>query len=281
MNFSEIWKTVTDFVTANALYVIIGAAALLLMIFVIAVAASQAKKRKKRAASEAQAVPAKVAAPAPAPVLPSAPATPVAPVKTAPRPAEVGDPLKAPVAADKPASVGPVAKQEENAKVAIMVPVKEAPKKPAELPPPPAPPAPEPAQIESEKLTDSLKRPGVIQIYKDNGGRFRFKMKAANGFVIGHSQGYANKHSCKGGINAVIAIADADTVDTTKGDYKSPVGRPVFEIYRDNENKFRFRLRAANAVNLLASQGYTTKENCYGGIKSVKHIVLNHTVTEA
>ena len=29
----------------------------------------------------------------------------------------------------------------------------------------------------------------------------------------------------------------------------------VFEVYRDNEGKFRFRLRAANTSNILASQG--------------------------
>lgn len=283
MNLSELWKSITGFFADNALYVIIGGAALLLMIIVIALAASRAKKKKKIALekSEGNAVEMpqnRIAASAQVEVLPPVSQT---PVKIAPRPLTEQDPLKMTVAVDKPVPNGPVAKKEENPKVAIMTPAPEPQPRVKETPPPPVIPAPEPAQMESEKLSDALKRPGVIQIYVDNGNRFRFKLKAANGFVIGHSQGYATKHSCKGGINAVISIADADTFDTTKSDYKAVIGRPAFEIYRDNENKFRFRLRAANAVNLLASQGYTTKENCYGGIKSVKHIVLNHTVVEA
>ena len=75
-------------------------------------------------------------------------------------------------------------------------------------------------------------------------------------------------------------MVDAEVVDTTKLDYKPVIGRAVFEIYRDNENKFRFRIRAANTNNILASQGYTTKENCINGIKSVKHIILNHTLQD-
>jgi len=279
MNFSELWKSVTGFIADNALYAIIAGAALLLMIIVIVAAAAHSKKKKRAAqAPTATAQPPKTVF-APAPAEPSVPAV---PYKSAPRPLSQPDPLKVPVTVNKPAAAsGPVAKKEENPKVAIMTPVQEAPKKAKEIPPLPAAPAPDPAEIESEKLSDALKRPGVIQIYKDNGNRFRFKMKASNGFVIGHSQGYATKQSCKGGIDAMIHIADAETVDATKGDDKPAIGRPAFEIYRDNENKFRFRLRAANAVNLLASQGYTTKENCLGGIRSVKHIVLNHTVTEA
>jgi uncharacterized protein YegP (UPF0339 family) len=280
MNLSELWESIVVFFADNVLYACIGGAALLLLVIVLVAASSRAKNRKRKASPETN-----VQTGSSGPVVPAqvpAPAVPQASVKTAPRFETEQDPLKAPVAAEKPcAAVGPVAKKEENPKVAIMTPAKEPAKRMKETLPPSEPPAPEPAQIESEKLADALKRPGVIQIYKDNGNRFRFKVKAANGFVIGHSQGYANKYSCKGGIDAVISIADAETVDATKSDYKAVIGRPAYEIYRDNENKFRFRLRAANAVNLLASQGYTTKENCYKGIKSLKHIVLNHTISEA
>ena len=44
-----------------------------------------------------------------------------------------------------------------------------------------------------------------------------------------------------------------------------------FEIYKDKEEKFRFRLQANNGQNIIASQGYSTKISCMNGIKSVKN----------
>ena len=43
-----------------------------------------------------------------------------------------------------------------------------------------------------------------------------------------------------------------------------------FEIYKDKEGKFRFRLKSGNGQNIIASQGYTTKKSCLNGIASVK-----------
>lgn len=138
-------------------------------------------------------------------------------------------------------------------------------------------------EAEAKKIEASTRRPGTIQIYKDSGGQFRFRIKASNENTVAHSQGYARKSGAKNGIEAVIKIAnEAETVDTTKKgtEYLVTIGRPVFEVYRDNEGKFRFRLRAANTSNILASQGYTSKENCFNGIKSVKYISFNHTLVD-
>jgi uncharacterized protein YegP (UPF0339 family) len=43
-----------------------------------------------------------------------------------------------------------------------------------------------------------------------------------------------------------------------------------FEIYLSKNNEFYFRLKAGNGEIILASEGYTTKSNCQGGIKSVQ-----------
>ncbi len=43
-----------------------------------------------------------------------------------------------------------------------------------------------------------------------------------------------------------------------------------FEIYKDKAEQFRFRLKASNGQNILASQGYKTKSGCINGIESVK-----------
>jgi len=43
-----------------------------------------------------------------------------------------------------------------------------------------------------------------------------------------------------------------------------------FEIYNDKRGEFRFRLKAGNGQNILASEGYTSKSSCNNGIESVK-----------
>lgn len=43
-----------------------------------------------------------------------------------------------------------------------------------------------------------------------------------------------------------------------------------FEMYKDNAGEFRFRLKAGNGENILASEGYKAKASCENGIESVK-----------
>jgi len=43
-----------------------------------------------------------------------------------------------------------------------------------------------------------------------------------------------------------------------------------FEVYKDKAGEFRFRLKAANGQNILASEGYKAKASCMNGIESVR-----------
>lgn len=165
----------------------------------------------------------------------------------------------------------------------VMTPVKEEPRPPKkEVLPPPEPQEKESSFKDHIYSKEAAKRPGTIQIYLDNGGKFRFRLKSSNLETVGHSQGYTTKAACKNGINAVInACKTAEVVDTTKSEeYVVSIGRTVFEIYRDNERKFRFRLTAANASNILASQGYTSKVNCINGTESVRNIAAFHNLVD-
>ena len=48
----------------------------------------------------------------------------------------------------------------------------------------------------------------------------------------------------------------------------------MFEIYKDKGGKHRFRLKAKNGENIIASQAYASRATCMKGIKSVaKHAV--------
>jgi len=43
-----------------------------------------------------------------------------------------------------------------------------------------------------------------------------------------------------------------------------------FECYKDKAGEYRFRLKAGNGENILASEGYKTKASCENGIASVQ-----------
>ena len=43
-----------------------------------------------------------------------------------------------------------------------------------------------------------------------------------------------------------------------------------FEVFKDASGQFRFRLRAPNGEPIASSEGYTTKEACIDGIRSVQ-----------
>ncbi len=43
-----------------------------------------------------------------------------------------------------------------------------------------------------------------------------------------------------------------------------------FEVYKDKADEYRFRLKAGNGENILASEGYKSKASCMNGIESVR-----------
>ena len=72
------------------------------------------------------------------------------------------------------------------------------------------------APIEDSTLKDfkKLSYP-KWEIYKDKAGQFRFRLCASNGSCVCHSQGYAQKTSCKNGIASIIRTAKDATIDKT------------------------------------------------------------------
>jgi hypothetical protein len=43
----------------------------------------------------------------------------------------------------------------------------------------------------------------------------------------------------------------------------------IFEVYKDKGGEYRFRLKASNGQNILASEGYKQKSSATNGIVSV------------
>lgn len=266
----------------NLYYVIAAAAALVIAAVVIAVAVTVAKKKKKRAEAESEADTRETDSP-------SAPGSEPAYDSSAEGEIDVD---KLVVRSDSDYS------PELNANLTIRLPVKyesdevdsivpapvrnkEKKVKKAEPEPKPEPEEKKTSFKEHVHSPEAGRRPGTIQIYTDMGGKYRFRFKTSNGETVGHSQGYTSKEACKNGIKAVINAARvADRVDSTREDYVAAIGKTSFVIYRDRENKFRFRLTAANTSNILASQGYTAKANCINGTESIRNVALFHNLVD-
>ncbi len=61
----------------------------------------------------------------------------------------------------------------------------------------------------------------TIEVYADNGGKFRFRIVAKNGETVASSEAYASKASCMGTVRRLGDIVKAAMiVDTTKAPAK-------------------------------------------------------------
>jgi uncharacterized protein YegP (UPF0339 family) len=53
-----------------------------------------------------------------------------------------------------------------------------------------------------------------------------------------------------------------------------------FEVYKDNAGEFRFRFKASNGENMLASQGYKQKRSAVSAIESIKKHSTGTTIDD-
>ena len=98
--------------------------------------------------------------------------------------------------------------------------------------------------------------PGKFELYKDKGGKCRFRLKASNGQIVLASQGYKTKLSANNGIGSV----QRNSADDKRFERKNGKG------------KFMFNLKATNGQVVGTSEQYETERACENGIKSVtKH----------
>lgn len=66
----------------------------------------------------------------------------------------------------------------------------------------------------------------------------------------------------------VARYRDLHFVPLTTGRQLSVAGK--FEIYRDNQGQYRFRLKSGNGQVIASGQGYGTKKACLSGIESIR-----------
>lgn len=106
---------------------------------------------------------------------------------------------------------------------------------------------------------------GKFELYKDNAGEFRFRLKAGNGENILASEGYKDKGGAENGIASVKKNASED------GNY---------ERKEAANGKFHFNLKAANHQVIGTSQMYASADSRDNGIESVKSNAPDATVDD-
>ena len=108
----------------------------------------------------------------------------------------------------------------------------------------------------------------------------KFDLVAGNGQVIGTSEVYTAKASCKNGIESVKKVAPEAAIEDQTVETVETQKNPKFEVYNDKAGEFRFRLKARNGEPILAGEGYTAKASCKNGIDSVRRNVVDADIVE-
>ncbi len=105
---------------------------------------------------------------------------------------------------------------------------------------------------------------GKFEIFKDKGGKFRFRLKASNGEIVLASQGYASKSGCKNGVASVQKnCGNANCFDKKAA-----------------KNGFRFNLKSTNGQVIGTSETYSTEKACDNGIASISRAANGATVVD-
>ena len=94
----------------------------------------------------------------------------------------------------------------------------------------------------------------MFEIYKDRGGKHRFRLKAKNGENIIASQAYASRATCMKGIKSVA---------------KHAASKDNFKAKETRGGKWSFNLVAGNNKVIATSQSYADRSSMNKGIKSV------------
>lgn len=99
-------------------------------------------------------------------------------------------------------------------------------------------------------------------------GKYRFRLRAANNKIVAVSEAYESKAGCMNGVKSVQSNCESHVEDQTKNMDK--LTNPKYEVFTDEEDEFRFHLKASNGEIIAASEGYETKEGVINGIGAVQ-----------
>jgi hypothetical protein len=124
--------------------------------------------------------------------------------------------------------------------------------------------------------------PGKFIITKTPKGFYRFSLQAANSRTVLTSMNYATLANCREGVETILRNALSPVEDLTLQN-ASPISKfPKYEVYLDNEGKYRYRLLASNGQNIaITEDSYTTKAGCMNGIEAISRAAIDAQVDES
>ncbi|MCA9584842.1 MAG: DUF1508 domain-containing protein [Myxococcales bacterium] len=105
-----------------------------------------------------------------------------------------------------------------------------------------------------------------FEVLEAKNGEFYFNVVSPNGEIVGTSELYASKSNADRGARTVRSLVRLIAIGA---EAKAAPQRETFEIFKGEDRKTYFRLRAGNGEIMLASQGYTAKSSAWKGIDSV------------
>jgi len=115
-----------------------------------------------------------------------------------------------------------------------------------------------------DSVRDTVTDDEAFGVYEDNAGDYRWRLTAGNNEIIATSgEGYHDETEANEAVERVQQYApEADALD---------VGAAAFEVYEDEAEEWRWRLRHRNG-NILADsgEGYTRRTSVHDAIESVK-----------
>ncbi|MFT4947750.1 MAG: amphi-Trp domain-containing protein [Natronomonas sp.] len=124
--------------------------------------------------------------------------------------------------------------------------------------------------------TETQASKATFVLYTDEADEHRWRLRHDNGNNIADgSEGYASKQKAKQGLESVKNnAAGAYVEDLTKDEQDEPTdggSKATFEIYEDNQGKYRWRLVHDNG-NIIADcgHGYSSKQKAKQGMHSVQ-----------
>lgn len=105
-----------------------------------------------------------------------------------------------------------------------------------------------------------------FEVLEARNGEFYFNVVSPNGEIVGTSELYVSKSNAERGARTVRALVRLIAIGAAA---KDAPRRESFEVFKGEDRKTYFRLRAGNGEIMLASQGYTAKSSAMKGIDSV------------
>lgn len=97
----------------------------------------------------------------------------------------------------------------------------------------------------------------------------KFDLKAPNGQTVLTSEVYRTMAACRKGMDSVRRNAPAAAIEDQTAPH-SRLPHPKFELYRDQAQNYRFRLKARNGAIIAVSDAYTAKASALAGIESIQ-----------